>query len=73
MRARIFNLIDATFPDPIQRESFRGLIRDFTAEAHYAFNRELIDFLSVRCGEGQMHQGVSKLVDEPRSAVGMIS
>lgn len=45
LRAKLFNLVDATLTDETQRASFKGLIRDFTAEAHYGLNRDIYEYL----------------------------
>ncbi len=69
MRGKLFNLIDSTFSDPVQRESFKGLVRDFTGEAHYALNRDIMDlFRDKKVEEGAIAPQVSLLHDEPREA-----
>ncbi len=64
LRGKLFNLVDAAFNDPIQRESFKGLIKDFTSDCHYALNRDIICFLEEK---GIMHKGVpsESLLDHP--------
>lgn len=47
LRARLFNLIDGSTTDEKQRQSLKGLIKDFTADAHYGFNRELRTYLQM--------------------------
>ena len=67
MRARIFNLVDATFADPEQRKSFKGLIKDFTSEAHYSLNKDIISFLiDHKIMPNNVSPGPSQLVDDPR-------
>lgn len=51
LRAKLFNLVDSIFTEEKQRESVKGLMRDFTAEVHFGLNRDIfeyLEFLKVR-------------------------